>query len=324
MSLASPGSAARTIFFMVVAGLAACGGAVDAGQDEAAQTAFRPPVEGSCEAKAMLAVANGVSRDLLITQAGLRPHVADAVVEARPIATIADLDGVNQVGPAALAAIFEHAKKTGAVGEQCGEPATSGEIGVISDIDDTVIPESEPDLSEAPFPGVTALYQLLESRKGGRPGDVFYVTARTAERVKEIPAYFTEHGHPGGPIETGTTGNPFVARPEKVRDIRRIFERTGKQRFVFFGDTSHVDPEVQRDILAAHPDRMIAGIILKTTNINPDRVKGLHLVNDYAEAAAVLSKLETITRTEALGVMRAAKAQGLDITEAQMNGLLDR
>jgi hypothetical protein len=101
-----------------------------------------------------------------------------------------------------------------------------------------------------------------------------------------------------------------------------------RQRFVFFGDTADgdkgaVDPDVQRQILAKHPDRMIAGIVLKTKPMkDPQRIEGLHLVNNYAEASAVLFKLGVITRAEALGVMNAARDQGLAITDPQMSDLL--
>jgi hypothetical protein len=299
------------------------------GEATANQTAFRVPAEGSCEAKAMLSVANDATHETLDVDAGLSRSAADAIIAARPIPTVAALDAVAQVGPAALSAIFELAKAQGLTAGctegGCTEGgASSTELGIISDLDDTVIPEAEPDLAKAPFPGVKALYQLIERRTGGKPGDVYYVTARGADRVAEVPAYLAAHGIPGGPIETGVSGVPFIARPEKVRDIERILAKTGTQRFVFFGDTSHVDPDVQRDILAAHPDRMVAGIILKTTtNVTASRLVGLHLVHDYAEASAVLFKLGSITRDEALGVMRSAHEDGLEISEARMKDLLD-
>lgn len=203
---------------------------------------------------------------------------------------------------------------------QTGTP----EIGVISDLDDTVIPPSNPEGSKPPYPGVATLYQILETRRNGQPGDVYYVTARTPERVVEVPAWLEEHGVPGGHIDTGTSGNPFVARPEKIRDIKAILARTGTQKFVLFGDTSHVDPEVQQAILAEHGDRIAAAIMHKVTQtVSPDRVEGLSLVHNYAEAAAALYAKGVINKTEARKVMRAARAEGLDLTTAQMEALLE-
>ena len=197
------------------------------------------------------------------------------------------------------------------------------EIGLISDLDDTLIPKAEPELSLAPVPGIAKLYDILEHRKGGRDGDVYYVTARVPDRVKDVPAYLTKHGVPGGPIETGTSGAPFIARPEKVRDMEKIFDATGMQRFVLFGDSTHVDADVQKDVLKKHPERVIAGIVLQVGDKAPEAVEGQYIVKSYAEAAAVLAKLEVITKTEARSVMKAARDEGLAITNAQMDALFN-
>lgn len=289
---------------------------VDAEQSEAEATTFKMPAEGSCEGKAMLRVANTATVEALDVDAALTASAAKAIVAARPIATLAALDAVTGVGPATLAAIL----KFGTAGNAA---CTKTEIGIISDLDDTLIPKAEPELSKPPVAGLARLYQILETRDGGKPGDVYYVTARVPDRVKDVPAYLEKHGVPTGPIETGTSGAPFIARPEKVRDMEKIFAQTGTQRFVFFGDTTHVDVDVQKDILAKHPERVVAGIILKSEGKAPPAdMGGLNLVNDYAEAAAVLYRLDVITKTEARSVMESARDQGLAITDTRMNELL--
>ncbi len=299
----------------------------DEGVDEADQTSFRAPPEGSCAAKAMLAAANEDAVEALDAADGLSRSVAESLVAARPIVTLAALDAVSRVGPATLSAIFRLAASEGRMSacspEPVDPPSGGSEIGIISDLDDTVIPHADPDMSLAPFPGVRALYQLLEHHAGGAAGDVYYVTARNPARAAGAPAYLAQHDVPAGPIETGTSGAPFIAQPEKVRDHEAILERTGQQRFILFGDTKHVDPEVQSELLAAHPERIIAGIVHDVKAIPASRVAGLHLVANYAEAAAVLFGLQVITRAEALEVMRTAHEEGLAITEAQMRSLLD-
>lgn len=218
----------------------------------------------------------------------------------------------------------EEGADTGEGTDRAESMVTGGpEIGIISDLDDTVIPPSNPEGSKPPYPGVAMLYRILETRRNGQPGDTHYVTARQPERVVEVPAWLEQHGVPTGPIETGTSGNPFVARPEKIRDIEGIFSRTGEQKFVLFGDTSHVDPDVQQAILRDHPERVAAAIMHKVTNISEERVRGLSVVTNYAEAAAVLYGKGVINKTEARKVMRAAKDEGLEITPAQIEELLD-
>lgn len=197
------------------------------------------------------------------------------------------------------------------------------EIGVISDLDDTLIPKADPELSLAPVPGIAKLYDILEHRKSGRDGDVYYVTARVPDRVKDVPDYLAKYGVPGGPIETGTSGAPFIARPEKVRDMEKTFGNTGAQRFVLFGDSTHVDADVQRDVLKKHPERVVAGIVLQVGDKTLEAAKGQYVVKSYAEAAAVLWKLEVITKTEARSVMKAARDEGLAMTAAQTEALFD-
>lgn len=200
-----------------------------------------------------------------------------------------------------------------------------GELGVVSDLDDTVIPKAKVDLSSAPFPGVRALYDVLEHRRKGKDGDVYYVTARTPDRIDGVPAYLEKHGVPGGDIATGTSTLPWVAQPEKVKDIEAILAKTKTQSFVLFGDSSHKDPEVYKEILAKHPDRVVAAFIHKVNKtVSPDRVKGLHLVESYAEAAGILYRVGALTKTEARSVMKAARDEGLAITDAEMTALLTK
>ena len=301
---------------------AACGGPADdrAAGSEAEQKTWRAPAEGSCTANGMLKVANEATAEELDVDAELDRRAADNIVAARPFETIAALDDVPYVGGAALYAILAYAEKEGHLAACDGAP----ELGIVSDLDKTVIPDADPDLSKAPYPGVKALYRILELRNGGAAGDVYYVTARTPEKVTEVPAYLAQHGVPDGRIETGVSGVPWLAQAEKVRDVSAILASTGEQRFVLFGDSSHRDPEVYKEIVAAHPERIVAGFIHKVNaTVSADRVEGLYLHESYAEVAAVLYELGSLTEAEALEVMRAAKGEGLAITDAEMQALLD-
>ncbi len=304
---------------------AGCSANVDAGsvaETEDDQTSWVAPAETSCEAKGIRKVANEATLAELDIDAKLDKRAAENIIAARPFQTVRQIDDVALVGGNALSAILVHARAKGHVAS-C--PGSGPEIGVVSDLDKTVIPEAKPDLAKAPYPGIKTLYQLLEHRNGGAAGDVYYVTARKPERVTAIPAYLEAHGVPGGVIETGTSGMPWIAQPEKVRDIKGILQRTGTQRFVLLGDTAQRDPEVYKEIRAAHPERVIAIFIQKVDAVVPPaRVEGMILHESYAEVAASLYGLEVITRDEARSVMVGARSEGLALTDAQMDGLLER
>lgn len=278
---------------------------------------------GDCDDAAILEVANALTQAELDDVVGLDSRAAANIVAARPFATLTELDEVGYVGQSALGKLLAYAEAHGIVAA-C-EGAGASEIGVVSDLDKTVVPPGDPDLSVAPYPGVAKLYQLLERQNGGQDGDMYFVTARTPELVTEIPDYLEAHGVPAGPIETGVSGLPWVAEPEKVADVSKILDASGEQRFVLFGDSSHRDPEVYKTILATYGDRIIAGFIHKVNNtVSPDRVVGLHLHESYAEVAAILYGMSVLNRDEAKSVMQSAADEGLTIDDAEMEDLLDQ
>jgi hypothetical protein len=194
------------------------------------------------------------------------------------------------------------------------------ELGVISDIDKTVLPpHSDSSNLPAPYPGVVSLYEALVA-----PGSMAYVTARDASRIPGVPEWMAANGLPEGPIETGIGGTaPWIAQPEKVRDVEKVFAAHPGKRFVLFGDSSHRDPEVYKEIMAKHPDRVALVVIHKVTNtVSANRVVGMHLVEDYAEATAAFFHEGLIDEATAREVMRDAKSEGLDLSDARIEELL--
>ncbi|MDX2012696.1 MAG: phosphatase domain-containing protein [Myxococcaceae bacterium] len=197
------------------------------------------------------------------------------------------------------------------------------EWGVVSDLDKTIIPPEENGAHPNPYPGVSALLRELEFGSGGAAGDVTFVTARSPDRVTDVPDYLETHGVPGGPIETGVGTSPFVAQREKVADIVKVLEANPGQRFVFLGDSSHRDPEVYREVQRRFPDRVAAVIIHQVTQtVNPARVEGQTLVENYAVAAASLSRAGVLDKAAAKRVIDSARAEGLALTTAEARALL--
>ncbi|MBI3185659.1 MAG: App1 family protein [Myxococcales bacterium] len=198
------------------------------------------------------------------------------------------------------------------------------ELGVVSDLDKTVIPAhrlGQP--MPSPYPGVAQLFHELEFAREGSAGDVTYVTARSPDRTEDVDEYLADHGLPAGPIETGTSTVPWVALKEKVADISRVLEANPGQKFVLFGDSNHKDPEVYRQILDKYPGRITAVFIHKVTaTVPPERVAGMHLVSNYAEAAGILHGQGVLEKAAARRVMESAKAGGLAISVQDIDRML--
>lgn len=236
------------------------------------------------EASATLRLVNEGDPLELRASAGVSSRALRQIVAARPIPSVLVLAKTKWVGPRTLENLKAHATRR------------SSEIAVISDIDKTLLPPHPRDALALPaaYPGVAALLRQLEFGAGGAAGDLYFVTARTPDRLPGITEWMESEQIPAGPISTGVSGIPWVAEDEKVSDVEEILAATGAQVFVLFGDSSHRDPEVYRRVLAAHPDRIAAAFIHRVNNVDPRRVEGLHLIENYGQAADVLLEIGLI------------------------------
>ena len=180
------------------------------------------------------------------------------------------------------------------------------ELGIISDLDFTVIPHGKShhiDLA-APYRGIVSLYQALELQNGGTLGDTFYVTGREPLSASPIPGYLARYGLPKGPVETGYPFPAFVTQREKIRDIERIFAARQGQRFVLFGDTDQRDPEVYAEIRRRHPDQVAAIVMHRISDDVPaERVAGMILVDIYEAAAAALNQQGLLNSADAAKII---------------------
>ena len=266
------------------------------------------------EAGGVVILVNTASELELDVDIALDARAVAAILEARPIASVLALSGLSFVDRSALEKLRLRAG---------GGPA--GEIGVLSDLDDTIVPPapSGQALPDAPYPGIAELLTALESGDGsGAAGDVHYVTARQPDSVTDIPDWLADHGVPAGDISTGISGIPNVARAEKIRDITAVFDSHPGQRFVMFGDTSHVDPDAYRAIVETFGDRVAVAFIHDVEEIEPERLEGLFLVTHYAEAAAELLRIGVLSEEQARAVMEAVVAGG-EITQQELEDLID-
>lgn len=204
-------------------------------------------------------------------------------------------------------------------------PTSAREIGVVSDIDKTLMPPERNGAEPDAYPGVATLLTLLErgSQGSGALGDVTYVTARNPGRVTTIDAWLARNGLPAGTVETGTVAFPLnVAEDNKVADIERVLRANPGQQFVLFGDTNHRDPEVYTRIRTSFPSQVKAVIIHDVKTIDATRLNGHKLVANYAHAAAHLFSLRVIDEAGARSVMVAAQAEGLLIGNAEIDTLI--
>jgi len=208
-----------------------------------------------------------------------------------------------------LASIAESGRALSAAGAH--------ELGVISDIDDTVAPYGSDKGDGERFPGAGALYQALERGLDGtgQPGDIHYVTARPPLVLGDVYKRLREAEVPVGTVDDGDLGEVIFRgergmQREKLRDIERQLQLHPGQRFVLIGDDSQRDPEVYRSILQRHGDQ-VAGVYIHRVGGDARDAQdypGVQFFDDYGEVAQDLARRGTITQADARAVQREVEA----------------
>lgn len=159
-------------------------------------------------------------------------------------------------------------------------PGTAAEFGVISDIDDTVLPSGATSLlrlaratllenarTRVPFPGVAAFYRALgrgvsdDAKEFRNP--VFYVSSSPWNLYDFLDDFFLLSGLPPGPLllrDLGIDEEKFVkgGHDHKLDKVERILATYPGLPFVLVGDSGQEDPEIYGEVLRRHPGRILA------------------------------------------------------------------
>ena len=198
------------------------------------------------------------------------------------------------------------------------------EIGVISDIDRTLLPHTgNLQTFTAPFAGSAQLLDELEHEQGRKSGDTYYVTTRTPDVLGKVPEWLWSNRFPIGQIDTGIALQPWISQSEKVEDISRIINSRPELSFVLFGDSSYRDPEVYAEIMRRFPGRIAAVLIHRVNNVNYNRVNGMFVYEEMYEAALQLFRHGIISEAAIWRSMVAAKREGANLSNEQIEALID-
>lgn len=160
-------------------------------------------------------------------------------------------------------------------------------VGVISDIDDTVLVSDVPDktrLLEKTFlqnytqrqtyPGTADFYRrMLAKNPQPQAAPLFYVSASPRQLTDNIAAFLGHNHYPRGVLITklisGEGRDPLLDQQQyKLAKIEAIFAALPWVKFVLIGDDGERDPEIYRALQEKYPQRVAAIYIRK---IHPDR-----------------------------------------------------
>lgn len=155
------------------------------------------------------------------------------------------------------------------------------DYGIISDIDDTIIPTGAMRLTEMlkttfvknaysriPFPGVSALYKALQKGKNGiESNPFFYVSSSPWNLYDFLVELLKVHQIPIGPLmlrDIGLSRTELISgnhKDHKLEQIRNILSVYGKFPFILFGDSGQEDPSIYLQIIKEYPNRIQSVII---------------------------------------------------------------
>lgn len=198
-------------------------------------------------------------------------------------------------------------------------------IGIISDIDDTILHSGITDWKTAaqltflhnartrkPLPGVAALYRALQ----GTHNPIFYVSSSPWNLYDLLEDFMELNAIPFGPIhlrDLGTDEGKFIKTAGHGHKLERaswLIERLPQLRWVLLGDSGQADAELYAEAARRFGDR-IAAIYIRD-------------VDPGAESARDLGVDGHIHRVEGTGVPMLRAADSLAMAQhAASLGLLD-
>ncbi len=156
-------------------------------------------------------------------------------------------------------------------------------LGVISDLDDTVIQTGVTSLlkmlrtallnnahTRLPFEGVTHFYRALQ----GEANPIFYVSSSPWNLYDLLEDFLDVHDVPAGPLFLKDWSPMVLTSHEqhKLGVIRTLLSTYPNLPFVLVGDSGEEDPEIYRTIVREHPGRIAAVYIRDVTTTERDYV----------------------------------------------------
>ncbi len=186
-------------------------------------------------------------------------------------------------------------------------PSATASMGIISDVDDTVISTNVPDklkmiltvtlLNEhtrKPLEGVAAFYRALQKGKtGNEDNPIFYVSSSPWNLYTLMLEFLKVQQIPIGPLFLRDLGDHLIfslqdRHSHKISNIKKILDTFRHLPFVLIGDSGEQDPEIYREIVREYPKR-VRVVYIRSVNPHPSRIEAIDkLVAELRETACQL------------------------------------
>jgi phosphatidate phosphatase APP1 len=166
------------------------------------------------------------------------------------------------------------------------------EYGIISDIDDTIVPTGSTRVREmlkstffhnahsrVPFPGVAAFYNaLVKGSTGFGNNPVFYISSSPWNLYDFLLEFMRVHNIPQGPLmlrDIGPSKEYLIAgshTAHKLLQVERIFKIISDIPFILIGDSGQHDAEIYLQVIKDFPGRIKMIYIRDVSSTSHDKV----------------------------------------------------
>lgn len=183
-------------------------------------------------------------------------------------------------------------------------PVGNIDYGIISDVDDTIVPTGAMRISEmlkttfaknahtrVPFPGVSAFYKALQKgRDGIESNPFFYVSSSPWNLYDFLHELLQIHHIPKGPLmlrDIGLSRTELIAgshSEHKTEQIRQILATYSHLPFILIGDSGQDDPAIYLQIVKEFPGRVLMVFI---RDVHPSRHASVKKVSQELIALGV-------------------------------------
>ena len=201
-------------------------------------------------------------------------------------------------------------------------PSPRAQLGVISDMDDTVLQSEitsfvraarlmllENARTRLPFPGVAAFYRALaRGTASAAVNPIFYVSSSPWNLHDVIADFLDAQEIPVGPMllrDWDIARDMLRTRDHKLTQIREILGTYPSLPFILVGDSGQEDPEIYGTLVSEHPGRILA-IYIRNVSSHPERSASIRaLAEQVTRAGSTL-----LLADDTLAAARHAAAHG--------------
>jgi phosphatidate phosphatase APP1 len=203
------------------------------------------------------------------------------------------------------------------------------QLGVVSDIDDTVLVTALPrplraawntfvrhESSRRPVSGMAGLYDALVA--AGPDAPVVYLSTGAWNVAPVLEGFLDRHGFPPGPLlmtDWGPTQEGWFrsGREHKRRELARLVDDLPQLSWVLVGDDGQHDPQLYDEAVAAAPDRVRAVLIRELTAVEQVRTHGTPEPHADARPSPrrTSPSVPVLRAPDGAGLLRAARDAGV-------------